>query len=128
MPKTTTKTRSSKNATRGRAKAKPQKPKAAMMLKPKAKAASGPKPKTASGPKPKAAMAEKRVAATNRGSSAKAKPAKARMRPAKTERTPVAAQPRPIPADVPSYQELPVREGAPAGAAWGVFGDDDQVG
>ncbi len=29
---------------------------------------------------------------------------------------------------VPSYDELPVRPGAPAGAAWGVFGDDDEVG
>ena len=29
---------------------------------------------------------------------------------------------------IPSYDELPVREGAPAGAAWGVFGDDDEVG
>jgi kynurenine formamidase len=29
---------------------------------------------------------------------------------------------------LPSYDELPVRKGAPAGAAWGVFGDDDEVG
>jgi kynurenine formamidase len=29
---------------------------------------------------------------------------------------------------IPSYDELPVRKGAPAGAAWGVFGDDDEVG
>jgi kynurenine formamidase len=29
---------------------------------------------------------------------------------------------------MPSYDELPVRAGAPAGAAWGVFGDDDEVG
>jgi len=29
---------------------------------------------------------------------------------------------------IPSYSELPVRAGAPAGAAWGVFGDDDEVG
>ncbi len=29
---------------------------------------------------------------------------------------------------IPSYHELPVRAGAPAGAAWGVFGDDDEVG
>ena len=38
------------------------------------------------------------------------------------------AAPRAIAADVPSYDRLPVREGAPAGSAWGVFGDDDQVG
>jgi len=29
---------------------------------------------------------------------------------------------------LPRHDELPVREGAPAGAAWGVFGDDDQLG
>jgi kynurenine formamidase len=29
---------------------------------------------------------------------------------------------------IPSYDELPIRAGAPAGAAWGVFGDDDEVG
>ncbi|HWN57720.1 MAG TPA: cyclase family protein [Methylomirabilota bacterium] len=29
---------------------------------------------------------------------------------------------------IPSYNELPVRAGAPQGAAWGVFGDDDEVG
>jgi kynurenine formamidase len=29
---------------------------------------------------------------------------------------------------IPTYNELPVRAGAPAGAAWGVFGDDDEVG
>jgi kynurenine formamidase len=29
---------------------------------------------------------------------------------------------------IPDYDELPVRAGAPAGAAWGVFGDDDEVG
>jgi kynurenine formamidase len=29
---------------------------------------------------------------------------------------------------LPAYSELPVRKGAPAGAAWGVFGDDDEVG
>lgn len=29
---------------------------------------------------------------------------------------------------LPRHHQLPVREGAPAGAAWGVFGDDDQLG
>ncbi len=29
---------------------------------------------------------------------------------------------------LPRHDQLPVREGAPAGAAWGVFGDDDQLG
>jgi len=62
--------------------------------------------------------------------SLKAQPARAPSR--RRTRTPQAAiapaQPRPVPADVPSYEQLPVREGAPAGSAWGVFGDDDQVG
>jgi kynurenine formamidase len=40
-----------------------------------------------------------------------------------------AAAPKPAPAPkLPSYDQLPVRAGAPAGAAWGVFGDDDEVG
>ncbi len=29
---------------------------------------------------------------------------------------------------LPRYSDLPVREGAPPGSAWGVFGDDDEVG
>jgi kynurenine formamidase len=28
----------------------------------------------------------------------------------------------------PSYAQLPIRDSAPAGAAWGVFGDDDELG
>jgi kynurenine formamidase len=40
------------------------------------------------------------------------------------------SRPRPARAELklPSYAALPVRAGAPAGAAWGVFGDDDEVG
>lgn len=30
--------------------------------------------------------------------------------------------------NVPSYDELPIRADAPAGSAWGVFGDNDEVG
>lgn len=30
--------------------------------------------------------------------------------------------------DLPSYDQLPVKEGAPKGSAWGLFGDDDQLG
>jgi len=30
--------------------------------------------------------------------------------------------------DLPPYDRLPVKEGAPKGSAWGLFGDDDQVG
>ncbi len=29
---------------------------------------------------------------------------------------------------VPSYSQLPIRKGAPDGSAWGVFGDNDEVG
>jgi kynurenine formamidase len=29
---------------------------------------------------------------------------------------------------LPSYKELPVKVGAPAGSAWGLFGDDDELG
>jgi kynurenine formamidase len=31
-------------------------------------------------------------------------------------------------AKIPSYDQLPIREGAPRGSAWGVFGDRDEVG
>src|SRR5206468_1937579 len=31
-------------------------------------------------------------------------------------------------ANLPSYSDLPVKTGAPAGSAWGLFGDDDQLG
>lgn len=30
--------------------------------------------------------------------------------------------------DLPSYRDLPVRDGAPPGSSWGVWGDDDQLG
>lgn len=30
--------------------------------------------------------------------------------------------------DLPSYAELPVRPGAPAGSSWGLWGDDDRLG
>lgn len=33
-----------------------------------------------------------------------------------------------LPEKLPSYAELPVRSGAPPHSAWGVFGDDDQLG
>ena len=29
---------------------------------------------------------------------------------------------------LPSYRDLPVKSGAPAGSSWGLFGDDDQLG
>ncbi len=48
-------------------------------------------------------------------------------RPKSAVRPAVAERPGSGPS-VPSYAELPVRKGAPAGSAWGVFGDDDEVG
>lgn len=33
-----------------------------------------------------------------------------------------------LPTRMPKYRELPVRKGAPPGSAWGVFGDDDEIG
>lgn len=30
--------------------------------------------------------------------------------------------------DLPSYRDLPVKPGAPAGSSWGVWGDDDELG
>ncbi len=30
--------------------------------------------------------------------------------------------------DLPSWDQLPVKEGAPKGSSWGLFGDDDQLG
>jgi len=53
-----------------------------------------------------------------------AKPARARA----AMQLALPAAPRPLPANLPAYDDLPVRAGAPAGAAWGVFGEDDQVG
>lgn len=33
-----------------------------------------------------------------------------------------------IPDELPRYRDLPIREGAPPKSAWGLFGEDDQVG
>lgn len=30
--------------------------------------------------------------------------------------------------DLPAYDELPIREGLPAGSSWGLWGDDDEIG
>lgn len=38
------------------------------------------------------------------------------------------ARPRAPEPQIPRHDELPIRPDAPAGAAWGVFGDDDQLG
>jgi kynurenine formamidase len=109
MAKTITKTRALKTAARGKTVAKPKaKPK--RMPKPKAKAVKK--------------VASKRTA----NAHAKVRPSSQRSRPSIKAPLPAATEVRAIPADLPSYDQLPIREGAPAGAAWGVFGDDDQLG
>ena len=59
-----------------------------------------------------------------------ARPLKKKPAAAKLARRPAPKVPRPRAADpqLPRHADLPIRAGAPAGAAWGVFGDDDQVG
>ena len=53
----------------------------------------------------------------------KAAPKAAKAKKAEPKGAQRAAAPK-----IPSYDDLPVRAGAPAGAAWGVFGDNDEVG
>src|SRR5882757_7027709 len=48
-------------------------------------------------------------------------------RPKRAIRPAIATRPSHEPR-IPSYSELPVREGAPDGSSWGVFGDSDEVG
>jgi kynurenine formamidase len=55
---------------------------------------------------------------------AKAAPARAKARPKPASKRPASAARD----NLPRYDELPVRSGAPQGAAWGVFGDDDELG
>jgi kynurenine formamidase len=101
--------------------------------------ASKPRPRPKSRPKAKA-VAKPKPMARSKAVAAKAKPkprAAAKAAAPKPAARPLAPQalrpaappiPRSIPAGLPGYNELPTRPGAPAGAAWGVFGDDDQVG
>ena len=77
---------------------------------PKLKARAKPAPRSAAKPAPKK-------------SAAASKPAAARPAPRPAARPAAPSEPR-----IPSYAELPVRAGAPAGSAWGVFGDRDEVG
>jgi kynurenine formamidase len=109
MARTITKTRSPKSAARGRTVGKP-KPRAKLMPKPQAKAL--------------------KKAVTNRTAkaSAKSRPARRRLRPPMEAQATALVEVAPIPTDLPAYEQLPIREGAPAGSAWGVFGDDDQLG
>jgi kynurenine formamidase len=78
--------------------------------------------------KAKVRSEKKAVAKISGKIRAKARPAKRRARRQPPVQISAPMEPRPIPAEVPSYDELPIREGAPAGAAWGVFGNEDQLG
>jgi kynurenine formamidase len=109
MAKTMTKTRSPKTAARGKTMAKAR---TKQKLTSKAKLMQRPKPK-----------ALKKMV-----SNRTPRRPKPRSRKPVSQEKVIVPELRPIPAEVPSYDQLPVREGAPAGAAWGVFGDDDQLG
>ncbi|MBF6560379.1 MAG: cyclase family protein [Candidatus Binataceae bacterium] len=88
----------------------------------KSKASARPAPIAAKKPAPKIAAK----------AAARAQPkARAIARPrAKAHATAAAAaiRPRAPEPNLPRHDQLPTRAGAPAGAAWGVFGDDDQLG
>ncbi len=103
------------------AKPKARKPVAKAKKKPAAKSKAAAKPAAKPTVKAKAVKAAPKAAAK---AAPKAAPKKAAPQRA-------AAAPRPVEPQgprVPGYDELPVRPGAPAGAAWGVFGDSDEVG
>jgi kynurenine formamidase len=80
-------------------------------------------------PKSKKPVAKKAAKAKTRVKPAARKVAVRKAAPKKAVRKAPARRPAP-PAGpkLPSYGELPVRPGAPQGAAWGVFGDSDEVG
>jgi len=98
--------------------------------------------RTKAKPTPKAQAKAKRVVARSKPavrwkaplkSSAKPKSkmapkAKASVRRAATSRPAPTPRPRAPEPRLPTHDQLPIREGAPQGAAWGVFGDDDQLG
>jgi kynurenine formamidase len=86
-----------------------------MRLKPKPKASPKTKARPKAKPMARVTPKPKRVARTA--------PVSRPARPPMPSSRPRAPEP-----SLPLHDELPVREGAPAGAAWGVFGDDDQLG
>ncbi len=76
-------------------------------------------------------MAKARKKAVAAGSKARSRTAQAKAKP-KTKAARVgrgaAAKTSTRTPRLPRYDELPVRAGAPKGAAWGVFGDADELG
>src|SRR5487761_672751 len=74
-------------------------------------------------PKPK----KKQISISARTKTAPKASAKPAPKKKEAAMKPVARAAAPEPR-IPSYDELPVRAGAPEGSAWGVFGDRDEVG
>lgn len=96
--------------------------------KPKAKKAAPKARKIAPKPKKKVMAKPAKKAAPKASARPKAAPAR-KPAPAPAMRPAMPARPKaPLAPRVPAYSDLPVRAGAPEGASWGVFGDDDEVG
>jgi kynurenine formamidase len=74
-------------------------------------------------PAPKAAPKSAQKSAPKKKAMAMKPAARPASAPRPAARPAAPAEPR-----IPSYDELPVRAGAPEGSAWGVFGDRDEVG
>lgn len=95
----------------------------------KAKSKPAPKAKRVVA-KAKPTMRAKASAAKQKSKAAPTAKSVARRRSAAAPRSGPAPAPRPRAPEprLPTHDQLPVRAGAPQGAAWGVFGDDDQLG
>jgi len=76
----------------------------------------------------KTAKAKSKIKPTSKRTSVTKALARPRPSVKSNSRARKPAAPRERGPRVPSYDQLPVREGAPPGSAWGVFGDDDEVG
>src|SRR5271157_2427420 len=64
-----------------------------------------------------------------RSKARKAKPRQKASKPKASRKARPARKPaRQTQPKLPSYDALPVRPGAPKGSAWGVFGDQDELG
>ena len=70
----------------------------------------------------------RKKAAGGRAKAKSAKPKPAVKTSVKTKPGKVAGRTSASGPKLPRYDQLPIRPGAPKGAAWGVFGDDDELG
>jgi kynurenine formamidase len=109
------------NVKRGKTTAKPKSKTQTKPAAAKASAKASPKPK---------AKAARRIIAKSQAvprdkSVTRSKPVAKSGRTAQPAANPRPRAPEP---KLPRHDQLPVREGAPQGAAWGVFGDEDQLG